>query len=643
MLTNYVKNIQEATPLSETAFCGDVGDMFDRFIENRISSDFAINEILIKEAETVFFDRSDDKDAPLGRWRGEFWGKLIISACRAAKYKNSERIREIVRNSAKRIISTADESGYIGSYKDPTLVLPCPRDLGGQFTGWPCEWCWNIWSRKYTLWGMLEAYMLLGDQEILDAAKKSTNQLIDMLDELGLHICETGTFFGVASGSILKPVLILYRLTEDKRYLDFALKIADGFEGGADCNHIISSALKMLPPHLWTCMEFADATDYYKAIGHKAYETMSCFDGILELYRITGEEKYLKATENFWDLLIKYELNPLMSVGFNDIFLFARSQLDAVSEPCDVIHFLRITTELFKLTGNKKYIDMVELSFENALVAGMDRDGKWGARALRGNSWHVHGERQSYCKLNHCCVDNLPRGFLNVAEMIATTREGEIYVNLYTPSKISSEKVDIQISEGYLQYQKLDIKIDAKTDMYVNFRLPAWSKSFVLNGNPQNCENGYCRVAVPCGEGRFTLEFDHNLRVIEDSDHRLREIYPLTDYMYSRLIRANAENTEIIPLKEKKASVKEERAFLMVGPLLLAKCKQTGCSFDEMFNSSSIYGKGYDLKIEAAPNENVRAAFKLQYDSDEGAKELTVCDYAWAGNLNEEEMFSIYF
>ena len=84
MLTNYVKNIQEATPLSETAFCGDVGDMFDRFIENRISSDFAINEILIKEAETVFFDRSDDKDAPLGRWRGEFWGKLIISACRAA-------------------------------------------------------------------------------------------------------------------------------------------------------------------------------------------------------------------------------------------------------------------------------------------------------------------------------------------------------------------------------------------------------------------------------------------------------------------------------------------------------------------------------------------------------------------------------
>ena len=277
---------------------------------------------------------------------------------------------------------------------------------------------------------------------------------------------------------------------------------------------------------------------------------------------------------------------------------------------------------------------MVELSFENALLASMYRNGKWGARILRGNSWHFSAPPQCDYKYNHCCVNNIPRGFLNVAEMIATTRDNEIYINLYTPSNIDSDNVSIKISDGYLQHQKLDIEITAKTETYVNFRLPSWSSSIVINGEIQKCESGYCKLLVGADTSNFTLEFDHDLKIIEPVTRR--SIYPLTDYMRLRLLNTNNQNPEIIPIKE-------ERALLMVGPLLLAKCKQTGCDYDEMFNSSTIFGKGYDLKIEATPSENVRAAFKLQYAADEGAKEITVCDFAWAGNLNEEEMFSIYF
>ena len=36
----------------------------------------------------------------------------------------------------------------------------------------------------------------------------------------------------------------------------------------------------------------------------KTYESLSCFDGLLELYRITGDKKYLEATEKFYDILV---------------------------------------------------------------------------------------------------------------------------------------------------------------------------------------------------------------------------------------------------------------------------------------------------------------------------------------------------
>ena len=34
--------------------------------------------------------------------------------------------------------------------------------------------------------------------------------------------------------------------------------------------------------------------------GHKAYEMMSCYEGLLEMYKLTGEDKYLDAVVNLY-------------------------------------------------------------------------------------------------------------------------------------------------------------------------------------------------------------------------------------------------------------------------------------------------------------------------------------------------------
>lgn len=67
---------------------GFVGELYGKVIEKRMTSDFAVKNILA-EAEDPFFSKSDDTVPPVGFWRGEFWGKWIISAVRACKYEKN--------------------------------------------------------------------------------------------------------------------------------------------------------------------------------------------------------------------------------------------------------------------------------------------------------------------------------------------------------------------------------------------------------------------------------------------------------------------------------------------------------------------------------------------------------------------------
>jgi len=189
-----------------------------------------------------------------------------------------------------------------------------------------------------------------------------------MLSHLGISISDCGTFNGLPAGSIMKPMLILYRLTEDKKYLDFAISIANDWERpDGRVPNIISNALQMKPVHKW----YPEPEKWAKA-----YEMMSCLDGLLELYRVTGTDKYLTVCRNMYKLLLEHEGNLLFSVGFNDQFAHGAAYANSISEPCDVIHWIRLCQELYKLTGEAEYMNTVELAFYNAFLASSFKEGK---------------------------------------------------------------------------------------------------------------------------------------------------------------------------------------------------------------------------------------------------------------------------
>ena len=285
---NYrIDNKVQFTPIGETKIKGFIGRHFERCFEERVSSDFAKN-VIYAEAEEALKNPRDDNGV-VGHWSGEFWGKLAISACRVCEYTNDAQLKEFIENSALKVLSFAREDGYINSYKDSMNIFAPELEAAIKEMGWKCDWNWNIWCRKYTLWGLIECAELTDNKEILEGAYKLAMQLINELEANDVDIADTGTrnFCGLPPGSIIKPMLYLYRITGDKKLLDFCVRIAENWDRADNKRpNIIRNALEKKPVHRWY---------EHSELWAKAYEFMSCLDGLLELYRITGTQKYFEA------------------------------------------------------------------------------------------------------------------------------------------------------------------------------------------------------------------------------------------------------------------------------------------------------------------------------------------------------------
>ncbi len=146
---------------------------------------------------------------------------------------------------------------------------------------------------------------LQATKHALASAKKLADHLLTQVGPGKADIVKTGNYRGMPSSSILEPMVYLYLRTGDKRYLDFAKYIVAQWET-TDGPKLISAALTGLPvserfPHPSTWWSYEN--------GQKAYEMMSCYDGLIELYRITGKQDYLNAVEKSVMDIIEKEIN----------------------------------------------------------------------------------------------------------------------------------------------------------------------------------------------------------------------------------------------------------------------------------------------------------------------------------------------
>ncbi len=628
MIHNHKKKISSPA-LSRIQLKGSVAEQMERFIANRINSPEA-RTMVYQEAEDAFRNRLDDASGIHGIWQGEFWGKWIISAVRVCEYSGNAELKDFIRHGVQTMISMQQPSGYLGTYRDANNVFAADTEKTKRVLGWPCDWNWNIWCRKYTLWGLLEAWRLLNDPEILSSAERLASHLIQSLRQNEIRLGATGTFAGIPSGSILKPMVILYRATGKQIFLDFAQEIvADWRRSDGLCPNLVANAMSGKP----VCQWYQNPPKWAKV-----YEMLSCFEGILELYRVTGEPQLLESVKRFYAMLKQSEYNLLFSVGFNDIFAGGAAQLNAITEPCDVIHWLRLAYELHLETGEKSYLDDFEMAFYNPFLAAVYRDGKWGARGVRSHGRHLTALEQAGFTRNHCCVNNIPRGFMNMVQTALTLDGNAVSVNLFTELEADIDledggKIKLSISGNYLAAGEVRIAYEAMPQGEINLkvRIPGWATATCVefDGKRFPVTGEWFQLAAHPGRGQVDLQFERQLEM------RLHPNVVEDDRWY----RERWEE----PGMEGMFRVDQPAKSLVYGPLLLARSQYIGNTQAEMFGPELPITSAQILRQLAL--DTVRCAFEVELTGEGQRRKTKVCDYASAGNAisDDPRFFSVFF
>ena len=576
------------------------------------------------EARSAFRDRDDDEKAVLpdrkmgGIWRGEFWGKLMLGTARVADYLQDPALTKFVKEECHRMIALQDPDGYLGSYADkenvwiPESAKPAMRAAYGWNT------VWNLWNRKYAIWAMLMAYRTTGDRAILASTERQMDQWIEMMHRLGLPLFVTGQpeKVGLPSMSILKPLLMLYAETGKKTYLDYAKEmLPDWDRADGACPNFFRNADRADALHTW----YPNPSRWAKS-----YEMMSCLDGLLGYTRLTGDARALETVRKIYDNLLRTELNVLGDVGYVDQFYGAATQPNASTEVCDTIHWIRLSLDLYLMTGDVRYCDAIELAYFNAFLAGVYRDGTWGAFAVRGTACH-ETDRQCGYAYNHCCVNNVPRTFMDMAEGTVTRdRAGVFHVNFYQDATATLDGVDFAISGNYPVGNVVTVKVSDPAAKVV-FRTPAWCPKL--------------DVAQP-EKGVWRLTFDMNPRLLDGPDTAVAK---KEGWHYARYLCR--EQPLRSPLRDSYRAT--PAATVMVGPLLLAKSRRTGATETELMDLATVRGQGYAVKVTPVACEDVWGAWDVELTKP-GAPTIRTraCDYQSAGDdpyADGSVRFSIWF
>lgn len=446
-------------------------------------------------------------------WQSEFWGKYMHSAVPYSMYLEGgkgtrEELKGKIERGVDRMLSSQEPCGYIGNY---------PEELR-------CGEGWDVWGIKYTMMGLLHYYDGERGSEKGKRALESCRRLCDYViaeigpnGKRGRELWQTGNWSGYASSSILEPVMWLYKRTKDRKYLDFAAYVVKGMTEPKDGPRLLDMALKGV--------SVADRNDPgYNMNGEwsyvckkgrsKAYEMMSCYQGFLEYFEVTGRKDLFEAAVKTGEDIIKEEVNLAGGCASSEAWFHgARKQhlpYERLQETCVTTTWMRFCEKLLDMTGDSRWADQIERTFYNSYLAAMKADGSEfaGYTPLSGNRWHG----QHHCFMHtDCCTANGPRGFLCFLKKLFRVKDGAAEFNFYASALAKGElsdgrKVAFDMYSLYPRSEKARIVSHTENVGMVplKLRIPAWSTSTVVKLNGKE---------LPGAKGGtyFTLEHEWKL------------------------------------------------------------------------------------------------------------------------------------
>ena len=408
-------------------------------------------------------------------WYGEHAGKWLYTATLAANRTGNKELKALLFKTANYLISTQEEDGYLGSYSPGLRITNKNSKFHGR--------SWDVWSLSYMTLGLLEVNRYYPNPLYLNAAKKIGELFLKTFGDGTANITGYGTRYGISATVALEPVVELYKITADKRYLDFAELIVKETEQKEGLR-IISAAL--------------NNKDMESVADGKAYQIIWNLVGLAKLYEVTGNHDYLKAVENAWQNILDYHLTitggPWGGIGKHKECFNSKGFWNPYGfvETCSTMSWIQLNKVMLHLTGEAKYAQEIERSTYNALL---------GAQFPNGHDWSYHtftNGRRHVAHFNDCCPSSGALALEELSPLIYTQKENGIACNLYTESEATiklnnSNLVHITQKTGYPFNGKIKLIISpSKIGGFPLFiRIPDWANvtQISIGGKPVNVKD----------------------------------------------------------------------------------------------------------------------------------------------------------
>ena len=450
--------------------------------------------------------------------QGEMWGKAVRSGCMFYRYTQDAELKKILRATVDDLLTTRRSNGSISCSE----VVQQPDGPKG-----------DLWERKYVLLGLDEFYnQVENSPEVL---KAMIDQADCILSQVGpapkVPITEQGWSKNrLESCSLLEPVMRLYNLTGYQRYLDFAKYIVE-VEGGAKGANVIEEAF--------------NNTDPWKMGGTwpKAYEMTSLFEGLVEYYRVTGNEHWKQSFMNLYRNIKTREITIIGNGGSdqpyhpdmygegwgNSTAEQTNPDIKRTMETCVGVTWMKFCSQVVRLSGDPTAVDDIEKYIYNGLIGALKPSGdcfsyfSW-LNGLKSNPKGWGGTTDGV--MVTCCNLNGPMGLAYIPYIaVMNSKEGPV-VNLYnagtsTVPTPEHQQAELSITTDYPKtgLVVLSVRPQKPEKFSVKMRIPAWSitTSLKVNGKKVKVLPGtYCEIDRIWSAGdQVELNLDMRCRLIQ--------------------------------------------------------------------------------------------------------------------------------
>ena len=484
-------------------------------------------------------DSPDGWDADESKLKGHTTGHYLSALALCYRATGDEKIREKAvymvdeLGECQRAFQNIDgiQEGFLSAYSEEQF------DLLEEYTPYP-----KIWAPYYTLHkiiaGLLDCYLYIDKKEALSIA-----------EQMGVWTWHR-----------------LSRLPEAQLKKMWSMYIAGEFGG----MNVVMTQLAELTgrEEFLKCARLFDNDKLYRPLmryqdqlnGIHANQHIPQILGAIEIYKASGDLKYLEMARAFWTTVTENRTYATGGVGEGEMFQGYREigklLTASTQETCASYNMLKLTRELYQMDPDSRYMDYYEKTLYNHILATPDESGS-------GESTYFFplgpGMKREFLFENSCCHGTGMESHFKYQEGMYFQKRDALFINMYIPSEFSQDDMRLHLECVSQRRQEYELRIQNGTFRKLYLRYPEWADECLLEMDGEVLEtkknkDGYIEITMHSGDMRLQLRWMPGWKVLRTPDEPEKAAIQYGPY----IMAAISDEEEFLELPMKETEIAEQ-------------------------------------------------------------------------------------